>query len=884
MKLTTDRIYLIHFILFLCSPSLFADNQIKVGKKPAWVNEITSPEWYPPEREISEGSFLMLYECQANVVTQEDYSHIIRKLKNETGVQNHSDIEITFDPSFQKITFHHIKIIRGEKEIDVTKIANFKVVQQETDLSRFIYNGTYTAFFVFNDLRAGDIIDYDYTIKGYNPVFNGKYSEMFYFQGSAPIRHAYYSVIFPSDKIPLYKSFNSAPEVLKFSIPGSNSIRYSWSSEKIKARFAEDNEPYWYDAFPYVQVNEMKSWSEVVDWALSINPPYTIKYPEIEALASQISHETNDMSGYILGCIRFVQDEVRYMGIESGVYSHKPHIPGLTLKNRYGDCKDKSLLLCALLSARDIESYPAYINTSLGTHVDDRLPSPLDFNHCVTVFFFKNKTWWIDPTISLQRGSLDDIYFPRYGKGLILKKGENSLTEIKESNTGKVIVSETFDIPDTGKDGSLRVETVYFGEDADNERYLFRNNSMESMQESFSDYYSGLYDSLTVEDNLRMNDDESRNRISMNESYRINNPWTEVDSLKYSFTITAQILKNYLITIPKKERHAPVQIKHPNTLDYTINVNTPKEWSLTEGKYRINNPAFDFTFDMEKKSNGFILHYVYQTKKAIVPVQDVRQYNRDIDTLISYLEYSITWNRNESDVAAASASRLNVPYLMISIFLSLLLIYVAVKVYRISIQKESIPVNHQAIGSWLILPMLGLALSPFRILYDLITNNFFDDLAIANLKNGSDYPGVNWDAVLIFELSGNIVLLAFTILCFIAFIKRRDITPRLMVTYYLYGFVLLAIDQFITTRLHIQSSVENNSGNSLARSLFACLLWIPVFLRSSRVKNTFVNPFWKNSNQPESFPTITEVTSVTDEKNEAVEAFVDSGESKKEIN
>jgi transglutaminase-like putative cysteine protease len=836
---TTARVSLLLIILILSTATLFADNKIKVGRKPAWVSEITSPDWSPPDREISEGSFLMLYEYQVNVSTQEEYAHITRKLKNETGIQNNSDIQIVFDPSFQTLTFHHIKIIRGEKEIDVTNASKFKLIQQETDLSRFIYNGTYTAYFVFDDLRAGDIIDFDYTIKGNNPVFKGKYYERFYFQGGEPIRHAYYSVIFPEDRTPQYKNNNNAPEVVKTSIPGSHSIRYSWSAEKLKARFGEDYEPYWYDAFPNVQVSEMNSWNEVVEWGCSINPSYTKKSAAIDSISSAIAKQTNTLTDYILACTRFVQDEVRYMGIESGVYSHKPHEPEVTLKNRYGDCKDKSLLLCALLAARNLESYPVYINTSLRDHVDERIPSPLNFNHCVSVVYLENIKLWIDPTIPLQRGSLEDLYFPAYGKGLVLKKGENSLTEIQENNKGKAIVAETFDLADTGRDGFIRVETTYMGETADDERYLFRNNSMEAMQEGFTDYYSGIYDSVTVDDDLRMTDDESRNRISMNESYRISNPWSETDSLKYRFTITAQLLKNCLTILPKKERHAPLLIKHPNKLDYTININTPEDWNVSEEKFHVNNPAFDFTFNAEKKGKGFTLRYVYESRKSVIPVQDIRQYNRDIDSVLAQLEYTITWNRNQSAIAAANAFRLNISYLVISIFLSLVLVYIAVRVYRISLQEEVQEGLH--IGSWLVLPLIGLALTPFNVIYQLVTNNFFDDTAISNLKNSSQYPGVTWDALLIFELAGNIILLVLAILCFISFIKRRDITARLMVTYYIYAFVIVALDQFITARLNIGESSPADS--TLVRSFIGCALWVPVFLISSRVKNTFVKPY-----------------------------------------
>jgi transglutaminase-like putative cysteine protease len=47
--------------------------------------------------------------------------------------------------------------------------------------------------------------------------------------------------------------------------------------------------------------------------------------------------------------INYVQDDIRYMGVESGIGSIKPFAPEEVAKRRYGDCKDKSLLLVSLL-------------------------------------------------------------------------------------------------------------------------------------------------------------------------------------------------------------------------------------------------------------------------------------------------------------------------------------------------------------------------------------------------------------------------------------------------------------------------------------------------------------------------------------------------------
>ena len=65
----------------------------------------------------------------------------------------------------------------------------------------------------------------------------------------------------------------------------------------------------------------------------------------------------------VLSALHFVQDEVRYMGIEMGVNSHKPHAPDAVFAQRFGDCKDKTYLFCTLLQGMNIPAYPVLVNT-----------------------------------------------------------------------------------------------------------------------------------------------------------------------------------------------------------------------------------------------------------------------------------------------------------------------------------------------------------------------------------------------------------------------------------------------------------------------------------------------------------------------------------------
>ncbi|NQV28289.1 MAG: DUF3857 domain-containing protein [Rhodopirellula sp.] len=77
----------------------------------------------------------------------------------------------------------------------------------------------------------------------------------------------------------------------------------------------------------------------------------------------------------------WVRRELTYQGIEFGQRAWVMPPIEETLRNRYGDCKDHSLLLWQLLQAAGIKSHLALIN--VGEPLELRLPSAGQFNHMI---------------------------------------------------------------------------------------------------------------------------------------------------------------------------------------------------------------------------------------------------------------------------------------------------------------------------------------------------------------------------------------------------------------------------------------------------------------------------------------------------------------------
>src|SRR5262249_11813697 len=148
---------------------------------------------------------------------------------------------------------------------------------------------------------------------------------------------------------------------------------------------------------------------------------FEVPAPLPPELVAQVwsGHETAP-SEKVLAALRFVQDEVRYVGIELGTASHQPSQPATVLARRFGDCKDKALLLCALLRQAGIDAQPALVDSRRGAGLDEWHPSPIAFDHAVVRLSLDGREYWVDPTLTGQGGALPEMFVPSYDRALVL--------------------------------------------------------------------------------------------------------------------------------------------------------------------------------------------------------------------------------------------------------------------------------------------------------------------------------------------------------------------------------------------------------------------------------------------------------------------------------
>ncbi len=118
----------------------------------------------------------------------------------------------------------------------------------------------------------------------------------------------------------------------------------TWPTLYLKGVFADHNDLYRY-----------------LHSLVTLNPdPDSAK---VVALAREVTEGLTTDSAKIAAIYDYVHDNIRYIAVEHGIYSHMPDLPSEVLRKHYGDCKGSAGLIRAMLRGAGIDGRFVWIGT-----------------------------------------------------------------------------------------------------------------------------------------------------------------------------------------------------------------------------------------------------------------------------------------------------------------------------------------------------------------------------------------------------------------------------------------------------------------------------------------------------------------------------------------
>jgi transglutaminase-like putative cysteine protease len=805
----------------------------------------------PSGEPANDGISYVLLDQQENLQPRASFYHEARRITSENGVQNGSDITVSFDPSYQTLTFHSIRLVREGVAKDRLNRSQIKLFQREKEMEFFLYDGSFTAQYQLEDVRVGDLIEYAYTIEGANPVLKGKYHTNVATEWVTSVGRAVTRIVYPERRKLNFLINNRAINPVTTTKHGVTEWR--WDETNVPARRIDPNTPKGYDPYGSVQVSEFEDWGQVVEWAAPL-------YQAAAPLSSELEVEIGKLRAIsrpedrILAALRFVQDEVRYLGIESGVGSHQPTEPSEVLRRRFGDCKDKTLLLATLIGKTGLRATPALVSTIYRRGMAKRLPSPAGFNHVILQLETGDATHWLDATRSFQRGPLSQIHVGDYGYALVLRSGVKQLTAYEPSpeSLPKKKVVERYRINRPDQDAALDVVSAFHGVSAESIRSLFQSNNKEEIQKRYLEYYARRFPQIYSDKPVAYQEMPDGTGCTVSESYVIPGIWqlTE-DKTGYELALDAGEVEDVMGSPGTTRRNDPLAVPHPVDVTEEIHVEMFKDWSLTPSTRDVSNAFFRFRHNSKSQGARLQMDYSFVSLVNQISVTDLPSYDSALRSLKAGLGYTLTYRTPEQLKAREQRDPGNAQFNWpIAIMMGTILagtIPLSVRYYYSSKLAESLPPSLtdrslEGIRGWLLLVAFGLIFRPFAYVkaQAVLAPSIFNLETWQKLTHiGQPAYHPYWMPTLLFELVFNSLIFIYSILLLALFFKRRAAWPRCYIGFFVITVCGLLIDYILGTQIPAAAVSLGDSIKTLLQSVFAALIWVPYCLTSKRVKATF---------------------------------------------
>jgi len=583
----------------------------------------------------------ILKDRQINAQNNETFNHEVRQVLTPSGVNNGSHISIDYDPNYQLLTFHWVRIWRGTNAFNRLDPDKIQVTQRGLDAEELLFSDDKSALLLLEDVRMGDVIDYAYSLQGGNPVLAGLFSGRMQLQSSFPIGRLSTRLLWPPARR-LYVQ-NHGTDIKYAAVRKGDLMEFTWNVVNVPGLKSEPPLPIWYDPAPWVQLSEFQKWSEVNQLALDL---FTNTAPLSPGLTNKIK-EWKRLPGSeqrVLAALRFVQDEVRYLGIESGTSGYKPSDPSTVFDRRFGDCKEKSFLLVTILRALGIEAWPTLVNTRLRQTVLELHPSATVFDHAIAQVNLDGRSYWLDATANYQRGPLAVRSWPNYGCGLVVRPGTKALTAIAPSPAlPRTTVTQYIRLGAWDQDTELKVVTVAEGRDAERLRAEFSKTTRNEIERWHLNYYAKFYPDIEQTAPLVYADDEEQNQIEVDEFYNVRKIWShQPGEAVFHCRIYPANVEMAMSAPAISLRTMPLGMSYPVHEIFRAEVVVPALGIIRPEDQTIDNPAFHFHRAVFIAQGKLFLDYEYRSLTDIVMPEAVPTYMRQLDSASELMGYTIS--------------------------------------------------------------------------------------------------------------------------------------------------------------------------------------------------------------------------------------------------
>jgi len=375
--------------------------------------------------------------------------HVIYKVLTQKGAEGWDSLAVSWEPWHEARPEIRVRVIGPDGAVHTLDPKTITEAPARGGDYK-IYSDGKRVTAPFPAIAPGVVVEEEYTETENQPLFvAGRLGRAVFGQEEVPVAHGR-AVFDAPASLPLRTDLQLLPGVKPQRAESGGRVTLTYDFGPLEG--IDPAEPYLPPEivrFPTVWFSTAASWQsvasaygKVVDERVASEAVKTLVAPLVAGKQTDAEKE--------LALVDFLDREVRYTGIEFGESATLPHDPAETLAKKYGDCKDKSTLLVAMLRAAGIPAYVALLQVEERNDVPAALPGMGMFDHAIV--YVPGKTpLWIDATDNYAR--LGELPGADQGRLALVTSAETTAllkTPESASKENGLVERRTFTLNDNG--------------------------------------------------------------------------------------------------------------------------------------------------------------------------------------------------------------------------------------------------------------------------------------------------------------------------------------------------------------------------------------------------------------------------------------------------
>lgn len=303
------------------------------------------------------------------------------RIETPQAVQRFGQLALAYSSTLQQLEVLEAYVVG--KDGKRTDVPSDRIMVQQTPQSAGapMFDDGKVKVVVFPGVEVGSVLHLHTLKTQLKPLFPGHFSMVETVTGIFNVESEVITVRAPA----ALKLYADAVNLTGGAIEpdASGMQRWRWEVKGLKALPIEVGSVAYQDASPRVAVTTLGSDQAAAEAYRERALPQAAVTPAVQVLADKITQGLTDHRAQAEAIYRWVSANIRYVAIFLDVGGVVPHAASDIVAVRYGDCKDHTTILGALLSAKGIPSSPVLVNADMRFWKPAVAVTPGVFNHVI---------------------------------------------------------------------------------------------------------------------------------------------------------------------------------------------------------------------------------------------------------------------------------------------------------------------------------------------------------------------------------------------------------------------------------------------------------------------------------------------------------------------